>query len=60
MNGPRATPGEVNKAIAEMNVPTAIKRDLPIKEIGGPNRIEIFVYAGRMASFLGGSYARLH
>jgi hypothetical protein len=60
MNGPRATLGEVSKAIAEMNVPTAIKRDLPIEGTGGPGRIEIFVFLGRMASFLGGSYARLH
>jgi hypothetical protein len=60
MVGSSAALGELDKASVERSVATAIKRDLPIKEIGGPNRIEIFVYAGRMASFLGGSYARLH
>jgi hypothetical protein len=60
MNGPSAALGELDKASVERSVVTAIKRDLPIKEISGPNRIEIFVYAGRMASFLGGFDARLH
>jgi hypothetical protein len=51
MTGRRATPGDGNKAIAEMNAPTAIKRDLPHKESGDRSRTEMFVSLGRMASF---------
>jgi hypothetical protein len=60
MIGVKATLGEADKPIVAMNVPTAIKRDLPNKKLRGRSRIEVFVSLGRMASFLGGFHASLH